>query len=630
MARGSTLMCGILGWLGDQHSLDAGRFDAALDLLAHRGPDDRGVYADAWSRFGHRRLSIVDLSPNGHQPMVDAASNAVLVFNGEIYNHVELRAELAKLGHRFVGHSDTEVLLHALLEWDEAALPRLNGMWAFAFWQPARHRLFLSRDRFGVKPLYFCETRDGLAFASEPKALLALFPKHRAVNERALLDFLAHNTLQTGDESFYPGIRIFPSAHCAHYDPEHRSLRFNRFWRYPERANESLRADEAVAQFDALFADAVRLRLRSDVGVGVTLSGGLDSTAVLTAACLSGVSAPVSFTSVYGAGETGELSWAQRASAPLRSTLLAVEAPEDDWLVTLRQIAWHLDGPGYSPAVYPLWHLMRRARTERVPVLLEGQGADEALAGYPQYAVLELLRYIGGRARPEHGRPHHPYRGLVDRLRAMRRAHSVRTALAWTVRELSPTVLRWHRQSAGFQSLLRSGVSLPDRPQAVRAADPVRQRLLADHASDILPGLLHYGDAISMAHGVEARNPFLDFRLVEWMFTLPAGLRFENGESKWVLREYLRNHKQAEIGNRPDKRGYPTPVGRWLASNRDGEIERLLLGPNSVLSEWCDPAKIKRLIARNRSGAFGAEHSLYKLLSTQLWFEQCIEGGALK
>lgn len=614
-------MCGILGWSGRHGPEDAARFSAALDLLAHRGPDDRGIHAAPGILLGHRRLSILDLSSAGHQPMVEPASGAVIVFNGEIYNHIELRAELEGLGHRFLGHSDTEVLLHALVEWGERALPRLNGMWAFAFWEPRAQRLMLARDRFGVKPLYYRDAPDSLAFASEPKALLALFPEHRAVSERALLDFLGNNLLYARGESFYQGIHVLPPAHYAVHEAGAAGFRVSRYWDYPEKADEALDADDALAQFDALFTDAVRLRLRSDVPVGVTLSGGLDSTGVLAAGSLHSAAPLTCFTSIYGKGEMGELPWAQRASAAVRAPLIAVSAPPDGWLDTLRKVAWHMDGPGYSPAVYPLWHLMRQARAEGVPVLLEGQGADEALAGYPQYAVLELLGYLSGRLRQ---RPN--MTGITERLRVLHRTFSLPWALAWSARELSPMLLRWHRRRVGFQSLMRKGIQLPELPAQwmTKDPDPVRQRLLADHSLTILPGLLHYGDAVSMAHGVEARQPFMDYRLVEWMFRLPARLRFHQNETKWVLREYLRAHGQQSIGDRPDKQGYPTPVGKWLASEQGREVEHLLLDHHSLLNQWCDSGKIRRLIEQNRHGVMAAEHHLYKLLTTRIWLMECL------
>jgi asparagine synthase (glutamine-hydrolysing) len=613
-------MCGILGWIGAVDPIDKERFGEALDLLAHRGPDDRGVTALPGALLGHRRLSIVDLSPAGHQPMLDPESGAAIVFNGEIYNHVELRAELARRGHRFAGTSDTEVLLHALLEWGDEALGRLNGMFAFAFWQPRQQRLLLARDRFGVKPLYYRVGPEGFAFASEPKALLHLFPEHRRVCHSALLDFLANNSLYAGDQSFYAGIRVLPPAHFGVLKGS-EPLRLQAYWRYPVDEVEDLGADEAITQFEALFDDAVRLRLRSDVPVGLTLSGGLDSTAILASASAGSTRAIECFTSVYNADNSGELEWAQRACKPVGASLIAVAAPQASWLSVMRDVVWHMDGPGYSPAVYPLWCLMQRARSEGVPVLLEGQGADESLAGYPQYAALELLAYAKGSY--SEGRN---LAGLLGRLQGMRATFSLRWAAAWMLRETWPGLVSWRRRRLGFQSLLRPGIGVPPHmPASDVGGDPVLARLLEDHSRTILPGLLHYGDAISMAHSVEARHPFLDYRLVEWLFRLPTRWKLCNGETKWVLREYLRGHGQEVIGNRRDKKGYPTPVGDWLASEQGREIEHLLLDQRGLLHEWCDPVAVRALIERHRRGVMGAEHHLYKLVSTQMWLATCIE-----
>jgi asparagine synthase (glutamine-hydrolysing) len=614
-------MCGILGWLGARAPDGVDRFETALDTLVHRGPDDGGVWSDGGGvLLGHRRLSIIDLSSAGHQPMLDPASGAALVFNGEIYNYVELGKELKRLGHRLRGNSDTEVLLHALIEWGVGALQRLNGMWAFAFWRPDRRQLLLARDRFGVKPLYYRCGEHGFAFASEPKALLSLFPEHRSIEEKTLLDFLGNNLLYARGQSFYTGIDVVPPAHFALYDLDDGAFKLTRYWDYPQAIDLQLTGDEALEEFSRLFSDAVRVRLRSDVPIGITLSGGLDSTGVLAAATGGAGWAPTCFTSVYAHNAQGERHWAELASKAVNASLIPVAAPKEDWLQTLRKISWHMDAPGYSPAVYPLWHLMKRARAEGVPVLLEGQGADEALAGYPQYAVIEMLAFLRGRLGPR------DLGGMRGRLSALQKTFSLRWAFAWALRELSPAMLRLHRKRVGFESLIREGVALPELPEAshLRPSDPVGERLLQDHSRDILPGLLHYGDAMSMAHGIETRNPFLDYRLVEWMFRMPPTLRFRSHETKWVLREYLRNHGQARIGNRPDKKGYPTPVGQWMAA-LGNELEYLLCDAPSPLHTWCNPQRIRRLIAQNRAGGMAASHHLYKILSTQLWIQECVQ-----
>ena len=615
-------MCGILGWFGKHSESDVNNFNTALDTLKHRGPDDKGIFIDNHVTLGHRRLSIVDLSSAGHQPMVDTCSDSVIVFNGEIYNYVEIRQELIKLGRKFISDSDTEVLLQALLEWGYEALSHLNGMWSFAFWQPNKQKLLLARDRFGVKPLYYCHHSKGFAFASEPKALLSLFPEYREVNEEVLLDFLGNNLLYARGESFYQGIHVLPPAHYGLFKPGDKNIELHQYWSYPQETNEALTKDEAVKQFESIFADAVKLRLRSDVSVGLTLSGGLDSTGILAAANNSSNSHLTCFTSIYGEGDQGELPWAEIASDAASSPLVKSISTKENWIETMKKIAWHMDGPGYSSAVYPLWNLMNESKARNILVLLEGQGADEALAGYPQYAVLNMLNFLSGAQGGSRG-----LLEVLSRANSLRQAFSLRWVLAWTARELFPSLLRWHRKRVGFQSLMHKHIKLPALPERLKFQKKysVRQRLLNDHALNILPGLLHYGDSISMAHSVESRNPFLDYRLVEWMFELPSNLRFNNNETKWVLREYLRKHGQKNIGNRKDKKGYPTPVGKWITTEYTEYIESLLLENNCMLHKWCDPAKIKLLIEQSRNGVMSADHHLYKLVSTQLWLNECIQ-----
>jgi asparagine synthase (glutamine-hydrolysing) len=491
-------------------------------------------------------------------------------------------------------------------------------MWAFACWDRQARTLLLCRDRFGVKPLYYCQDHGGLAFASEPRALLRLFPAHRSVARSVLGDFLQNSSLFAGSESFYEGIRVLLPGHFALYDPARDSLKISRYWDYPEAEDGAINPARAAEEFAELLEDSVRLRLRSDVPVGLTLSGGLDSSAILAASVVAGGGAPRCYTSVYDVPGCDERAWAAKASAAAGAELRAVEAPKKDWLATLRKIVWHMDSPGYSPAVYPLWCLMAEARRDGVPVLLEGQGADEALAGYPQYAVLDLLNGLSGRL--------FSVRESLARFRGLAATYSATWALAWMARELSPALLGVHRRINGFASLLRVGAfPAATQTQSELQSSSVRGRMIADHARQILPGLLHYGDAVSMAHSVESRLPFLDFRLVEWMFRLPTECKFRAGETKWLLRQYLRSRGMAEIGNRSDKKGFPTAVGTWLDSDAGRQVEAELTHSTGLLSEWLDPRAVQRLFARQRSGAPTSDYHLYKLVTTRLWLSECVE-----
>ena len=353
--------------------------------MHHRGPDAGGSFAAPGVWLGHRRLSILDLSEAGHQPLVDEDTGAVIAFNGEIFNYLELRAELEGSGHRFRGHSDTEVLLRAYVQWGTDCLRRLNGMWAFVIWDPRRNRAFFSRDRFGIKPLFMARIGDALALASEPKALLALDPTLRRPDLGAVGRLLADQQLYTDAHSFYEPIGVFPAAHGGQFAPGDREPLLERFWALP--AADAIPG--AAEQFPERFERSVALRLRSDVPLAVTLSGGLDSTAVLHAACAGlGPGAPLhAYTAVYAErGADGrvldERASARAALAPYAGGVLhEIGAHVDDLLDTLRRIVWHMDGPGFSPAVFPLWQIMRGVRADGVKVVLEGQGADELLGG---------------------------------------------------------------------------------------------------------------------------------------------------------------------------------------------------------------------------------------------------------
>ena len=623
-------MCGILGWVAEGAQSHAESFSNALNTLVHRGPDDRGVFNGQGVLLGHRRLSIIDLSRGGHQPMRDFASGAVIVFNGEIYNYLELRSQLQHQGHSFLTESDTEVLLHAYLEWGPAALNKLNGMWGLAIWQPGQRKLFIARDRFGIKPFYFTYMHAGFAFASEPKALLALFPELRQPDDIAVYKFLAEGLLYTEGSSFYQDIHTLPPGHYGEYAAETGQFKATRYWDYPEASVPSAHnSRDAAQEFSSLFADAVKLRMRSDVPVGVTVSGGLDSTAVLVAAMHETPGKRVCFTSVYGGNERGEVPWAKLATAPYGILPVEVEAPKEAWLETLEQVAWHMDGPGYSPAVYPLWHLMREARKQGVLVLLEGQGADESLGGYPQYAViafLSMLKYSASVA--EWKRTLHAWTRLCA-------TFTPRWAMLWLLRESFPGLIASNRRRAGAYMTLADDFKATVEEQLVETDpahvtgsslgyEPVTRRLLQDHSRNILPGLLHYGDAISMAHGVESRLPFMDFRLVEWMFSNGDTVKIHEGQTKWVLREYLRHVGQSRIAERKDKQGYPTPIERWLSENNGAVVRELLLAPDRKIMRFCDARRIEKLLNRHLAGHPGAGNHLYRLVSTELWLRRCV------
>ncbi|MEE4300109.1 MAG: asparagine synthase (glutamine-hydrolyzing) [Pseudomonadales bacterium] len=625
-------MCGILGYVGNDRTV-IDRFPSALDTLVHRGPDDSGIFRADGVILGHRRLSIIDLSKEGHQPFVDASSGNVVTYNGEIYNYLEIRESLETLGHDFRSACDTEVLLHAYREWGEACLQKFNGMFSFSILDPEKKRLFFARDRFGVKPFYYTRV-SGFIFASEPKAILKLDPSLAKPDLRALYEFLQFGRLGGSERTFLENIESLLPAHYGVLDLSSGRIETCRYWDYPEQSSGETDPRSIEAEFERCFDDAVALRTRSDVPVGLTLSGGIDSTGILASLSKTGVEDLSSFTSVYGGSGPGELDWARLACAPYsdRVTLTEVLAGAEGWLSTLEKIVWHMDGPGLSPAVYPVWRVMERARQQGVPVLLEGQGADELLGGYVNYSALDLLESMKNLLRP--GR-RASLREVVNKWQAMGDAFGVKPSVLWVLRESFPFLFEMNRKRNTAAYALKDSVvescvvsgARNDIAASKYPDDPVSERLCSDHAKDILPSLLHYGDAISMAHSIECRQPFLDYRLVEFVFRLRSEQKIKGGRTKAPLRGYLMRAGQEAIARRADKVGYMTPVDAWMSKDNCTVLRLFLLEGAPRILEFCERGRISELIERFGGGGFALGNHMYRLLTTEIWLRSLADHG---
>ncbi len=396
-------MCGIVAIIAAGHQRSAVVAMRRSALISHRGPDDHGSWEDDGAWLGTRRLAIIDLSPGdisrGWILRLESASRSMARSTTTSSSAMSSIA----LGHGFRTRSDTEVLLRAYLQWGSELLPRLNGMWAFVVWDPRKRQAFFARDRLGVKPLYYSFQDGGLSIASEPKALLLLHPTLRRVDEASLYDFLAEGRLYAGAASFYADIAVLRPGHHGTFSPGDPSPAIRRYWAPPAQAERPLDYRDAVGSFGDLLRDSVRLRMRSDVPVGFTLSGGLDSSAVLHAAATGAVPGGgrlQAFTSVYdtppGTRPIDERRWARLVADTLRVDLQEVQADVSDWIGILERIVWHMDGPGYSPAVFPLWKIMESARVPWHPRPPRGPGSRRAARR------LSAVRRVGplGIARP--------------------------------------------------------------------------------------------------------------------------------------------------------------------------------------------------------------------------------------
>jgi asparagine synthase (glutamine-hydrolysing) len=629
-------MCGLAG-IVDARGIDGTTLGAMGETLAHRGPDGasflrwhpgaplRGTAtADGHGAdivgFAHRRLSIIDLTPTGDQPMLD--SELALVYNGEIYNYVEVRADLEARGHLFRGTGDTEVLLAAYREWGRDCVERLVGMWAFALLDTRARTLLLSRDRFGIKPLYWAARADGIVFASEIKALLAAGVS-REPDERAVRRYLLTGRTDETAGTFFAAVRQLPAGHDALLDLSEpvRELRARRYWEPPAPAGGGRAPRDDAERFAVLLRESVRIHARSDVPVGSCLSGGLDSSAVVCVAEeLRRVDAIPSYTHrgisyVPGAAELSERPYMAAVARQTGIAMTYVEPSVEEVVAIVPDIVRHQDEPFGSASIVAQWFVFAAARREGLKVMLDGQGADEYLAGYLGYLrtravelavrrrALALTRLaVGARRRTGDW----PLGG--------------REALGLAIGGPSPN---GHGQPPPAVELLapplRGDVEPSDwlvEPQAP-LEDTLRRHLTAIG----LPALLRFEDRNSMAHSIEARVPFLDHRLVEYALRLPTASKLNGAETKSVLRRALAGTLPDEVRTRRDKIGFRAePAVTWeLATRRRDE----LVATRSPYEErWLDGAALDRLIARR--GDATAEFALWRAVNLKLWLREVV------
>jgi asparagine synthase (glutamine-hydrolysing) len=623
-------MCGIAGVYrfdrDEPPAEDRLALAAMSDVQYHRGPDDSGVGQFGPCALASQRLSILDLSPLGHMPMRSEDGRVALVQNGEIYNYVELRDELRRLGRVFRSDGDTEVILRAYQEWGPNCVERFVGMWAFAIYDSAEHRLLLSRDRLGVKPIYVHQTPERLVFASEIKAIVTYLRQYgEAVrpNPASIATYAATGLVDGLEETFFHGIRRFPAATNLLVTPGGTQTRV--YWDLPARAavlGAGLNGQHK-APWPALrtaLDEAVRVHLRSDVPLGVCLSGGLDSSAIVGLASQH-VERVKTFTVYFGDGP----DYDERQHAHPIVQQFGADASErciepTDVLDTLKRIVWHLDEPSLALGVYPQWHVMSLARDSGVKVVLDGQGGDEVFAGYNNYAPQHLYGLLGSQPM------RFPFEiAALGRLQGWPQARSAaRSAVAMRLR--APVV-----------------PSVREKPDAVLLTPELQQ--MADMSHDEwrlwprvfdgwltnvlywelkrtrLPALLRYEDRLSMAFSIESRVPFLDHRLVELAFALPDDVKRHAGWSKYGLRKALDGLLPPNVVWRRDKKGFPTPVGAWLRDGRGAAVLDLLRDPARRSRRLFPQTAVDGFVRDHVDGVADRSWQLWRALSTELWLD---------
>lgn len=575
-------MCGINGFisLNGRASADSLRTNIAAmnHAIAHRGPDGEGEFFDNGVALGHRRLSILDLSAEGNQPMFNEDHSLVLVFNGEIYNYLELIPELKARGHVFRSHSDSEVILHGYEEWGADCVQRFNGMWAFAIWDTRHRRLFASRDRLGVKPFYYSQDESNFIFSSEIKAISAVKPLHEA-NLAKVHDYLRYSYRTCDGSTFFAGVNELRPGHSLVI--ENGEVAISRYWAIPHGDTSAVSDAELRERFSALLEDAVRLRFRSDVPVALLQSGGLDSSAICRVvdddieAGRLGCDSVTAFTAIF----PGFIHDESVRVRELISTCKHVQHVEltptaDDLLKDLPKFVAGMGEPVQSTTSFVHWQIMRAVHERGIKVIINGQGADEALAGYGPYIVgyrlLDTLLSqpwaVLGQARKMREKL-----GFSTTMLLAQTAKAMlgrRAASKWRARMveggtqvLSPAFLKQNDHNLFETSMTFSPRNL-DR----------HLRAQIEHYG--FNQILHYEDHSAMMSSIEMRSPFVDYRLMEFAFSLPDRLKFDHGVTKLIEREAFASRLPKSIVDNHHKIGFSTPFLDWM---KEPAVEEFML-----------------------------------------------------
>ncbi len=684
-------MCGITGYLNfNRTAIGIDVLRRMSDSLKHRGPDDEGyvllnmqkancamaggndtpsdVYSASYSfsphqrlndmdvaadvfnlAFGHRRLSIIDLSPSGHQPMCSLNGKRWIVYNGEIFNYIELREELKQRGHQFVTESDTEVILEAYDEWGYECLNRFNGMWAFALWDCDKRRLFCARDRFGIKPFYYYADSSVFIFASEIKAILQHPAVCRQVNDEVAYNYLMWGFLGYSADTFFKGIRQLDPGYYLSVDISGDTI-IKRWWNLDinteigQVSNNDARKN--AGKLASLLEDSIGLRLRSDVPIGTCLSGGLDSSSIVCLAnrlMFNGHSvSPLiagdrqkTFSACHEDMRIDERRFIEEVIQKTNAERNYVFPNGEKLWEDLPELVRHQDEPFAGTSIYAQWCVMKRVRERGVKVLLDGQGGDELLAGYQPYYGTFLLNLLLTGNVSQYLAEGVAIAGITGWYRMMASTGMSASVSAYNFLpvQLQMAASRLNSAMQGthvYELISRDFVKKHFAGGAASFKDltgdygNLQKRLAKDVATE-LAVLLRYEDRNSMTFSVEARVPFLDYRLVEFAFSLPVSYKIHNGWTKWILREAMRDILPDQIRLRRDKLGFPTPNKQWLVENRENIIE--LFSRSACMSAGYIDASY---IAGNINDLLRSDNSaaeLWRFINFELWLRAFSNGN---
>jgi asparagine synthase (glutamine-hydrolysing) len=625
-------MCGIVGVVHfDGTPVEETVLARMAHAIAHRGPDGEGHYICGQVGFYHKRLSIIDLV-SGAQPMT--TDDVTIVFNGEIYNYVELRAHLQQKGHLFRTTSDTEVILRLYQEYGEACVEQLNGMFAFLIHDRSRNILLAARDHFGIKPLYVYADDRRMLFASEIKAILAAGDVRAAVSPTALYDYLTFQFV-IGEETLFQNIGKVLPGHYHVIDLASREVRRVHYWE-PRFDIDPYHTEEYfIVETRRLLEDSIRIQLRSDVPVGAYLSGGLDSSIVTGFAARAFPGRFKTFTGAFDEGpQFDERPYAELVAQSVGAEMFTVMPTANDFADVLQKLVYHMDEPVAGPGLFPQY-MVSRCAAQHVKVVLGGQGGDEIFGGYSRYLVAYLEQALKGAIFETTEEQEHivSLKSIIPNLPVLR-AYQPMLSQFWRSGVFEPMDRRYFRlvdRSAGALSLFtqdfRTGYETESafaRFQSVfNHSDTLSYYNKMTHFDMVasLPALMHVEDRASMASSLESRVPLLDRRLVDLVTSMPPKMKFKGGELKYLLKRAAHDVVPEPVMNRKDKMGFPVPLHLWMKDRTRDMVTDMLLSSRARERGIFDTEQIEKLLANE--GAFGRR--VWGALSIEMWFRQFVD-----
>lgn len=627
-------MCGIAGiiYKDKSYNVDKNIIKKMTDSIAHRGPNAEGSFVENNLGLGHRRLSIIDLSYEGNQPMISKDSKYVLVFNGEIYNYIEIRRKLEKLGSTFSTKTDTEVIIECYRRFGTDCVKKFNGMWSFALYDREKNIVFFSRDRFGVKPFYYVDRDDIFAFASEPKAILAAFPEEKLVNESQIWRFIKGYPDSIDTNTFYKNIVSLESSHNIIYDLKTNKIVKNQYWKIDNKRNYEkwIKGKDPLKTFRKLLEDSVKLRLRSDVPIGTSLSGGLDSSLLVGIMTKKFGMKVKTFSSIYKDKDCNEKEYIDSVNRYNNTKAVHVYPKGDqDFIERFKKIVYHHDCPLLSGSCYSQYSVDEKA-SEYVKVLIDGQGADELFGGYLpsfDYRVEDILekhtflnKIRATKLITIFGIEFKDNRELISS-NNIRKAFGKKNLDLWKKKD---TTKYSHFRELFNEDFLQKVAkeSIPTIKGDVKGK--LNQMLYKQFFQTSLPNILMHADAASMMFSVEVRNPFLDYRLVEFAMALDGKYKVKNQWTKWIMRKTCQEYLPKKVVRRTNKMGYPAPFSRWAKQSKvKDEIYDIIMSLEKRNIFNMDT--VKEYYQQHMQGECDRGFELCRLMTLELWWRECID-----